>query len=574
MKSSDVLRGAGRLAAPLLLALTVACAIALAPVHAEAQYYGIENVAKGKPVLNVTPTALGGPSSVVTDGKVDTYWYSYPVQEYTIDLGAPTSIGKIVVYVSQASNLVISSSLDGITFSPQHSLNVTDVAHSNWVGGMASGPLVFEANGAYSARYLKYRSQDMGCACYQGTLEFAVYEWVSTPPPVLSGVNLATPPSSVMDLYASAPGFPASAVADGNLGTSWIGASSVPYTPVGGQQFYITYGGARIDLGGNTLVHGARLRRPATGGAQTALITLYNAAGTEVGWFGDGNPNVIGTTNPAFGDADFVLNVPVLARYVQIVQMNPTVNTVTARPALAEVEVYGAVSSATYTITASAGPNGSIAPSGAVTVNSGGSQVFSIAPSVGYHIANVLIDGVAVGALPSYTFSGVTANHTIDASFAIDTYTITASAGLNGSIAPSGAVTVNSGDSQTFTITPNAGFHVADVLVDGSSVGAVASYLFSNVTANHTISASFAIDTTPNPYDSLRALLSRDCVTNKGILNSLTVKLNNAEAAEQRGNVTAKADIIGAFVNEVQAQTGKAIDRTCAAELIRLAQLL
>jgi len=95
----------------------------------------------------------------------------------------------------------------------------------------------------------------------------------------------------------------------------------------------------------------------------------------------------------------------------------------------------------------------------------------------------------------SYTFSNVTVDHTIAASFAIDTYTITASAGANGSIAPIGAVTLNHGDSQTFTIAPNTGHHVADVLVDGSSVGAVTTYTFTNVTANHTIAASFAIDT-------------------------------------------------------------------------------
>ncbi len=79
------------------------------------------------------------------------------------------------------------------------------------------------------------------------------------------------------------------------------------------------------------------------------------------------------------------------------------------------------------------------------------------------------------------------------------TYVITASAGTNGSITPSGSVTVNSGAAQTFTISANTGYHVADVLVDGSSVGDVTSYTFSNVTANHTITASFAISSTPTP---------------------------------------------------------------------------
>ncbi len=84
------------------------------------------------------------------------------------------------------------------------------------------------------------------------------------------------------------------------------------------------------------------------------------------------------------------------------------------------------------------------------------------------------------------------------ASFAINTYTITASAGSNGSINPSGAVSVNYGANQSFSITPSANYHVADVQVDSSSVGAVAGYTFNNVMANHTIGATFdKSDTTP-----------------------------------------------------------------------------
>ncbi|MDP3879409.1 MAG: hypothetical protein Q8Q07_03775, partial [Dehalococcoidales bacterium] len=148
-----------------------------------------------------------------------------------------------------------------------------------------------------------------------------------------------------------------------------------------------------------------------------------------------------------------------------------------------------------FTITASAGANGSIAPSGAVTVSSSDNQSFIITPDTGYHVANVLVDGTPVGAVTSYHFTNVTANHTISATFADDTtepYTITASAGANGSIMPSGVVEVNPGDSQTFAIAAVIGYHVADVLVDGVSVGAVGSYDFDNVMANHTIVVSFA----------------------------------------------------------------------------------
>jgi hypothetical protein len=72
-------------------------------------------------------------------------------------------------------------------------------------------------------------------------------------------------------------------------------------------------------------------------------------------------------------------------------------------------------------------------------------------------------------------------------------HTITATAGPGGAIAPSGAVTVINGDDQTFSITPNTGYHVADVLVDGALVGAATSYTFPRITADHTIAATFSL---------------------------------------------------------------------------------
>jgi len=70
-------------------------------------------------------------------------------------------------------------------------------------------------------------------------------------------------------------------------------------------------------------------------------------------------------------------------------------------------------------------------------------------------------------------------------------YTITASAGSNGSISHKGSVTVSYGGSKRFTIKPNANYKVADVKVDGVSKGAITSYTFSNVTSSHSISAPF-----------------------------------------------------------------------------------
>ena len=71
-------------------------------------------------------------------------------------------------------------------------------------------------------------------------------------------------------------------------------------------------------------------------------------------------------------------------------------------------------------------------------------------------------------------------------------HTIAAVAGDNGSISPAGVIGVYEGSSQTFIITPNNGYRVLDVKIDGRSIGAVAAYTFENVTGDHIIEASFA----------------------------------------------------------------------------------
>ena len=230
----------------------------------------------------------------------------------------------------------------------------------------------------------------------------------------------------------------------------------------------------------------------------------------------------------------------------------------------------------TYIITPTAGAGGNIMPGTPQTVTYGGERGFTITPSTGYHILDVRVDGGSVGAMGVYTFTNVTANHTITAAFAINTYAltvnragngsgtitsnpagincgatcsanfnyntvvtltaaantgstfsgwgsscagtgtcsvtmsaaravtgtftlntyiITPTAGAGGSLAPGTPQTVNYGDERAFAITPNTGYHILDVGVDGGSVGAVGVYTFTNVTANHTITAAFALNT-------------------------------------------------------------------------------
>ncbi|MCX6877371.1 MAG: hypothetical protein NTW21_26715 [Verrucomicrobia bacterium] len=146
-----------------------------------------------------------------------------------------------------------------------------------------------------------------------------------------------------------------------------------------------------------------------------------------------------------------------------------------------------------YIITASAGDHGSISPSGTAEVVAGNDQAFTFAPSSGYMVDTVRVDGVSVGRTNSYTFTNVQANHTISVAFKVlVAYTITATAGPNGSISPAGTVEILQGWSQTFTIEPMLGFAITSVSVDGVAQGAITSHTFSNVGASHTISATFS----------------------------------------------------------------------------------
>ena len=146
----------------------------------------------------------------------------------------------------------------------------------------------------------------------------------------------------------------------------------------------------------------------------------------------------------------------------------------------------------TFTLTYTAGPGGTISGATSQTVSYGanGSAVTAVPNTgAGYHFVS-WSDGVPTA---TRTETNVTANHNVSATFAINQYTITPTAGANGAISPATVQTVNYGATPTFTIKAATGYYVADVLVDGASVGPVTRYIFPAVAANHTISASFAV---------------------------------------------------------------------------------
>jgi len=161
-------------------------------------------------------------------------------------------------------------------------------------------------------------------------------------------------------------------------------------------------------------------------------------------------------------------------------------------------------SASLFTITSSAGTGGSITPLGQTSVSTGGSQLFTITPNTGFEIATITVDGhpetVTTPSGQSYTFTNVTSDHSISATFTNVQFTITSSASANGAINPNGSVLVNSGSDKTFTITPNSGYIIASITVDGNpetvTTPSGQTYTFTNITTDHTISAAFVVDIT------------------------------------------------------------------------------
>ena len=149
----------------------------------------------------------------------------------------------------------------------------------------------------------------------------------------------------------------------------------------------------------------------------------------------------------------------------------------------------------TFTITSSAGNGGSISPLGASTFNYGTKPIYTITPNTGFVIDSLFVNGLKVDSITSYTFDSVKSNQTISVKFKVQTFTITSSAGNGGSITPQGISILNYGTKPIYTITPNTGFVIDSLFVNGLKVDSITSYTFDSVKANQTISVKFKVQT-------------------------------------------------------------------------------
>ena len=270
----------------------------------------------------------------------------------------------------------------------------------------ASGGFTLTVNGANFAR----------CATVRWDGSDRVTTWVSATQltAAIPGADVASAGSHAVTVFNPAPGGGASnAMTFSVTSGADTQAPVVAVTaPAGGQSWAI-------------------------GSLQTITWTATDNTGVnavDIAWSSDGGatfPNAIATGVPNTGTYNWtVTSLPTTTARVRVRAYDSGSN-------VGSDSSHTNVSFTGWTVAASAGANGTVSPAGTVGVGDGATPSYTIAPASGYEVADVLVNGVSVGAVTNYTFAAIHANQTLAASFALATYP------LNVTINGSGSVTKN-----------------------------------------------------------------------------------------------------------------------------------
>ncbi len=166
----------------------------------------------------------------------------------------------------------------------------------------------------------------------------------------------------------------------------------------------------------------------------------------------------------------------------------------TTGPITADCTVEASFAINSFVVSPSAGNGGTIDPSAEQNVDYNGNISFTVAPDTGYSIASV--DGSCGGTLVGdiYTTGPITADCTVEASFAINSFVVSPSAGTGGTIDPAVEQNVDYNGNTSFTVAPDTGYSIASV--DGSCGGTLVGDIYTTgpITADCTVEASFAIN--------------------------------------------------------------------------------
>ena len=208
-----------------------------------------------------------------------------------------------------------------------------------------------------------------------------------------------------------------------------------------------------------------------------------------------------------------------------------------------------------FTITASSDANGSITPSGSVSVAYNGSQSFTFTPNTGYHVDSVFVDGSYVDSLTGYTFTNVTTPHTISVTFAINTYTLDVAVVGNGTVSKSpDQLTYNYGTNVELTATADWGWKFSSWSGDvAGSTNPVLVTMDANKSATATFTQDSAYLVKYRSFNADSLALSKDLLGKLG--KPVPVKANKVQF---EFIAVANADSITDF----HVEFGTAIDTT------------
>ena len=193
-----------------------------------------------------------------------------------------------------------------------------------------------------------------------------------------------------------------------------------------------------------------------------------------------------------------------------------------------------------YDVDASvSGGHGSVAP-GTQTVMGSGTAAINMVADAGYHIKTITDNGAHVAVANPYILTGVTANHTIVITFAIDEYTATANvAGNNGTVAPD-KQTVAYGDTTVIGLYPDTDYHPSTIIDNRVHKAVTNPYFIIDTTENHNVTVSFAYDASANFYlaegSTAWGFSSYICIENPNTQNlnaRLTYMLSDGSTDEQ-----------------------------------------
>jgi len=246
-------------------------------------------------------------------------------------------------------------------------------------------------------------------------------------------------------------------------------------------------------------------------GAASSLTLAAISAGTSINAFFALNPHTVTLVQGANGviagptavlqnDTPSYSITPSANFHVVDVTVNGVsqgaVTTLTLPAITGDVSIAASFAVSSFAVTLNSGLHGTI--TGPATVLPGATPSYSITPDLGSFITALTVNGVSQAITPagmSLTLAPVAGPVTLAATFDVTTFSVSVTGDAKGSISPAGSTLVPFGGSQTFSFTPNAGYHVVNVVVDGVSQGALPSFTFSGITANgHTLKVSFIPD--------------------------------------------------------------------------------